>query len=106
LLAIGQAAFCASAIAYTQTGTVNYVIVRSTDGLVYFQLSGTRSGAGPACATGSYWAVRDENSNSGKQQYALLLAAQAAGKTVTVTGTGFCARWNDSEDVDWVKITD
>jgi hypothetical protein len=98
--------FLASSLAFagTQSGTVAWIIVRSTDGLTYFHLSGGKSGS-PSCATGSYWIIRDENSTAGKHQLALLLSAQASGKKVNVVGRNSCARWGDGEDVDTVQVT-
>ena len=56
------------------------------------------------CAANPYWIVRDENSNAGKQQYSMILAAHAAGKTVSVTGMNTYIRWRDGEDVNEIKI--
>ena|SRR5688572_21149118 len=90
----------------TQTGTVSYVTVRASDGLVFFRMvGGTKTGA-PACATGDYWIIRDENSNAGKQQYTMLLAAQASGKVVNISGLNTCSRWINGEDVDYIQIND
>ena len=91
-------------LAGNQSGTVNYVIVRASDGLVYFTLSGGNKVNSPACATNSYWMIKDENSNSGKQQYSMILAAHASGKIVSVHGSNTCTRWGDGEDVDWIQI--
>lgn len=87
-----------------QSGTVNYVIVRASDGLVYFTLKGGALNSRPACATIGYWMIKDENSNAGKQQYSMILAAHAAGKTVNVTGMNSCNRWGDGEDVNTIQI--
>lgn len=92
-------------LAGTQTGTVQALYVRASDGLVYFVLSGSVKSSSPACATIGYWMVKDENSAAGKRQYALLLAAQLSGRTVTVVGLNTCTRWSDGEDVDWLTIT-
>lgn len=89
-----------------QIGTVNYVIVRASDGLVYFALNGSVKTGSPSCATIGYWMIRDENSNAGKQQYAMLLAAQASGKRLNVVGLNTCNRWGDGEDVDWMQIVE
>ncbi len=87
-----------------QSGTVNYVIVRASDGLVYFTINGAPKSGSPACATIPYWMIRDENSNAGKQQYAMLMTAKATGKPVLVSGSNTCLRWGDGEDVDWIEI--
>jgi hypothetical protein len=89
-----------------QIGTILYVRVRASDGLIYFALNGTKTGASPSCATNSYWIIRDENSNAGKQQYGMLLAAQLAGRSVAVSGLNSCARWIDGEDAAEMRIAD
>ncbi len=58
----------------------------------------------PACATISYWMIRDENSNSGKQQLSMLLAAHAAQRSISVHGMNTCNRWGDGEDVDYIRL--
>jgi hypothetical protein len=95
-----------TAFAGTQFGNVSYVVVRSSDGLVYFTVGGDAKVGAPSCATVSYWIIRDENSNAGKQQYAMVLAAQASGKRLSVVGRNTCARWGDGEDVDYILSSD
>lgn len=87
-----------------QTGKVEMLIVRASDGLIYFTLSGGSKTDSPACATAGYWMIKDENSNVGKQQYSMILAAHASGKTVTVSGANACSRWRDGEDVDYMQL--
>jgi hypothetical protein len=65
----------APAFSGTITGTVEWVIARASDGLTYALINGSASGQ-PACATKGYWVIMDENSEAGKKQYAMLLAAQ------------------------------
>lgn len=88
----------------THTGQVSALLVRQSDGLTYFYLSGVATGR-PQCATLPYWMIRDENSAGGKKQLAMLMIAQASGKAVTVYGSGACARWRDGEDVDTVLLS-
>lgn len=90
----------------SQSGQVSYVNVRASDGLVTFRIVGGAKTNAPTCATGDYWAIRDENSNTGKQQYAMLLAAQASGKVVTISGLNTCNRWGDAEDANYIQISD
>ena len=78
-------------------GTVTNIFVRAGDGLIYFTLSGVAKVGSPTCATQSYWIIRNENSNAGKQQYAMVLSAQASGKKLNVAGANTCARWGDGE---------
>lgn len=99
LLMMGLFMIPALAHAGQVTGTVTGLIVRSSDGLVYVTLSGTRTG-GPTCATYPYFMIADENSNSGKKQFAMLLAAKASNSTITIVGRNTCVRWNDGEDID------
>jgi hypothetical protein len=97
-----------SGLAYgqsSQIGTVARLHVRAADGLVYFYVQGIRS-ALPACATQGYWIIADETSSAGKQQLALLLMAEAAGKPVIVSGAGTCNRWRDGEDVSEIAVSD
>jgi len=91
-------------VAGSQTGTVDYIIVRASDGLIYFTLKDAAATNRPSCATINYWMIGDENSNSGQAQYAMVLSAQASGKSVTVEGMGFCKRWPDGEDVNAIMI--
>lgn len=88
----------------TQSGTVDYIIVRASDGLVYFTIEGGEIADNPPCAKRGYWMIKDENSNSGKMQYSMILSAQASGKTINVSGLNTCTRWGDGEDVNYIKI--
>lgn len=102
-ISIGFFSAMAPASAGTVTGTVEWVIARASDGLTYAMINGTAS-AKPACATKGYWIIKDENSEAGKKQYAMLLAAQASGLTVTIGGMNTCTRWADGEDIDYIEI--
>ncbi|WP_197692507.1 hypothetical protein [Geobacter sp. DSM 9736] len=82
-------------------GTVSSIIVRASDGLVYFTVAGTPVGK-PSCATGGYWIIRDENSTVGKQQLAVLLAALSTKNTVSIVGNDTCNRWGDGEDLNYI----
>ena len=88
----------------TVEGTIDTVLVRESDGLTYFMISGTATGK-PACATNTYWMIRDENSEAGKKQFSMVLAAKMAGATVKVVGANTCTRWVDGEDVLTLYIT-
>jgi hypothetical protein len=48
--------------------------------------------------------IKDEKSNIGKQQLALLLTAVGTDKAVSVEGTGQCSRYVDGEDVRFVLL--
>jgi hypothetical protein len=87
-----------SSFAGTQSGLVTKIYVRASDGINAVYLSGAPAGR-PACATFPYWIIKDENSTAGKKQLALLVAAQATGKTISIEGAGVCSRWPDGEDI-------
>ncbi|MEX2963363.1 hypothetical protein [Microbulbifer sp. TYP-18] len=87
----------------TQTGQISGVTVRASDGLHYFTMHGTTTDK-PACATNTYWIIKDENSTAGKSQLSVVLTAYASGKTVAVTGSGECTRWGDGEDVNTILL--
>jgi hypothetical protein len=91
------------AAAGTQTGQVTKLQTRARDNLVYFYLTGTATDR-PACATQPYWMIKDETSETGKRQFAMLMAAYVSGRSVTIHGAGTCARWSDGEDVDSVIL--
>lgn len=94
--------FPAHAVSH-QTGKVTELIFRSSDGLIYFFLSGAAASK-PVCATQQYWVIAHENSETGKRELALLLAARTSGMTITVNGRGTCSRWFDGEDVGLIAI--
>lgn len=88
-----------------QTGLVTEIAVRASDGLVTFKLSNNAGPTRPYCASlSTYWIIKDENSESGKRQLALLMMARAEKLPVTVKGTGACTRWPDGEDVNLLIV--
>ncbi len=87
----------------SQAGLITQVYKRESDGLLLIELSGSATGK-PACATHSYWIIKDENSNTGKQQLAMLLMAKASGQAITIVGNNVCTRWSDGEDVGAVVL--
>lgn len=93
----------AQAIAGTQSGLVKDVYIRDSDGLILVDLVGTAT-LKPACALRSYWIVPNEKTDSGKRLYTMLLAAQLAGRPVTIYGKNTCTRWGDGEDIDTVGL--
>ena len=108
LLTLIAASCCAVAVPAafggTQTGKIKSVYVRNSDGLIWFDLNpnGFPPASGrPACAAGTaYWIVPNENTDTGRRLYAMLLSAFASGHTVQITGSDTCGRWPDGEDVD------
>ena len=84
-------------------GQIVAIRSRSSDGLVWINVTGPRVNK-PACALYDYMMIRDENSETGKKQFAMLLQAHATGKRVVVYGTGNCSRWGDGESIDTVEV--
>lgn len=101
----GLLAVSVTASAGLQQGKITKVVVRASDNLHYFHMSGTAYDK-PPCATGTYWTIKDENSISGKSQISILLAAYVSKQTITVAGAGTCTRWLDAEDVDTIFVGD
>lgn len=104
LCAAASLLLSATVSAGTASGTITQLIVRASDGLVYVHLSGTPQNR-PACAAKfSYWMIKDENSETGRRQLAMLMMAQASGKAVHITGSNTCTRWADGEDINLLQI--
>ena len=103
-IALAGVLVASASFAGNQTGTVQSLTVRDTDGLVSFTLEGGARVQPAPCATQAYWIIRNESSVAGKQLFALLMAAQAAGKTIVVNGANACTRWGDGEDVRDISV--
>ena len=92
------------AFAGEQFGNIVYLNIRDSDGLLWVGLSGNPTGR-PACAVGTrYWIIPNENTETGQRLYATLLAANMAGRAITITGKNTCTRWGDGEDIDFVEV--
>ncbi|MCW0367120.1 hypothetical protein NB699_002103 [Xanthomonas sacchari] len=86
------------------TGTIKDLSVRATDGMHYVVINGTPTQR-PACAANTtYDMSKDEASDTGKAQLAMLLSACMAGKPVWIEGADACTRWGDGEDVRTVSF--
>lgn len=98
------ALFSGGAAASTTQRTIASLIARSSDGLQAVTFNGVAT-TRPACAASTgYYLVKDENSTTGKTQYAQLLSAQLTGRSVYLVGTGTCTRSGDAEDILYVEI--
>lgn len=106
ILALVVSAFMACTIAHAGEGigTVNSLIVRDSDGLVHVYLSTPPTSRASCAATTVYWMIPNENSETGKKLYAMLLAAQLAGRPVNIVGKNTCVRWGDGEDIQSVSM--
>lgn len=104
IVMVGLLACMGRAFASHQVGQVEWINVRESDGLIYFAISGNDRSEKPACATHGYWMIKNENSQAGRRQLALLTAAFVAKKNVSVTGHHQCTRWGDGEDVNAISV--
>jgi hypothetical protein len=103
-LAAGMLSSIPTAFSGQVTGVVSTIVARASDGLTYVYVNATATGR-PSCAAGTaYWIIRDENSEAGKKQYAMLLTAKSTGAIVTIVGMNTCVRWGDGEDIDWIQV--
>lgn len=87
------------AFASRVTGTIKDLYVRATDGVQYVVVNGTPSQRPSCAANTAYYMIRDETTDAGKAQLAMLMSAYMAGKPVWVEGTDTCTRWGDGEDI-------
>lgn len=81
-----------------------FTAVPSSSNPFFFYTNGARSG-GAACATITNRWVIDVSTPSGQATVALVLSAQAQGRSVSVTGTGNCAVWSDTETVSGIDVS-
>lgn len=98
----GLLCISSAAVAGTVTGKVVRLQTRASDGLQSVEVAGALSGRPPCASRYNYFMIRDEHSDTGKAQYAMLMAAYLSGKIVTVDGANACTRWGDGEDIETV----
>ena len=99
------AAICLPAVAYcsdaaggtvTLTKSIATVSGVQTGNVFLFATNGARPPV-PACAvTGNLW-VLDASTTGAQNAIAMILSAQAQGRTIWVHGTGSCTVWSDTE---------
>ena len=65
---------------------------------------GNGTDGGPTCAASTWNFTLSLDTAIGKNQYATLLTAFAAGKTVTLNGTGACSDWGNVESLQNVLV--
>jgi len=87
-------------IAYTDVTQL-----QSTGPHVFFVVFNvTVSGAPPPCATQTMRFVADLNTPGGQGMMAAILAAQMAGRNVSIMGRGSCDIWSDTESMAYVNV--
>lgn len=101
---VATAALLTSAHAGTSTGKVSGIFMHSPNVVMF--AAGAISNV-PACASGTQqWAISLAD-QAGKGFLAILLSAQAQGKSVTVHGyTNTCRDWSDRELPSYILILD
>jgi len=104
MLAAGLSGVSASALAYGDARPGFIVNIQpNASGLVFFNQSSAHTNK-PACAASNdRWAI-NAATPGGQALLSVLLTAYAAGKAVTITGTGACAEWPDTEGVVYFLV--
>lgn len=93
----------APALSSQQSGKITLVALGATPPAVFI-LDGARSSI-PACATDSAWVIPPTADSTGQQLLSGILTAFAAGKTVSVVGSGTCSSLQaNREQVDYITI--
>jgi hypothetical protein len=88
--------------AFSGAGDGKVTLLMPGNGVVIFKIESHINK--PACSTqGDDWAL-SLATDAGRAQYALLLSAQAQGRSVWVTGANNCAAWGDREAPSWVFV--
>lgn len=92
------------------SGKVQQILVHSAggngSGVAMFKMENNNNKV--ACSTvdsGSQWAFSLEN-EYGNAMYALLLSAQAQGKSIVIVGANDCAAWGDRERPSYIYLDD
>ncbi|KRA60416.1 hypothetical protein ASD79_09300 [Caulobacter sp. Root655] len=75
-------------------------ISTGSDGMVWFAHNGTRTGSLPGCAAANGLWVFTATTAAGQAMLANLLAATAAGKPVSIQGSGACI--GDHESIAYI----
>jgi hypothetical protein len=96
LLIAALLAAAGPALASSQGPGLASGISTGSDGMVWFAHSGARSGALPSCADANGLWVFSVSTPAGQAMLANLLAATAAGKTVSIQGSGSCTGSHES----------
>ena len=91
-------------LAYAGSGwggvQIEHVGIWNDKNIVFFYTSDSTNK--PQCNTyNNRWTI-NLNTEAGKAQYSLILAAQTAGTRIRVLGLNTCNLWSNSEDVHWV----
>lgn len=94
----------APAMAGLVSGQVSRLVTRASDGLQIVEIAGPITGRPNCVRAWAYFMIRDEKSDAGKAQYAMLMSAYLSGAKVKVEGAGTCLRWGDGEDIETVEF--
>lgn len=91
-----------NAVAGQSTGKVEHIISNS-GGQIFFRAGDMPQQ--PGCSQNA-WAfdMNGANAAGGKAMLAVIIAAQAQGKQITVIGKGVCDVWGDRESVSYVVV--
>lgn len=87
-------------------GTVNTLIQRASDGLIYVRINGTANEIGCASSADTFWAIHDEDTEEGKRQFAMLMLAYANRSVVVLTAMSTCNRYPGLQDIQEVRLVE
>jgi hypothetical protein len=97
-VAIVASTLAGSASATTTTGTIVQIAANRSNANIVFVHMNPQPTPPVACSTNGNWSyVIPMTTDLDKKIFAMLEAAQLAGRTVTITGTGDCADFGSIE---------
>lgn len=94
--------FSPSVFAGSTTGKIHTIWVHYYNDFVLFSLESTQPSLAACAVTGRY--VVSTSTQQGKNILSTILAAKAAGQTVSVMGKNTCTIHGDAEDISAISI--
>jgi hypothetical protein len=99
--ALSLMVLASSASAGSSSGIVAGIYANDDDTIIFF--AGSHEGK-PACSTVGDSLALSLATPAGRAMYAMLLSAQAQGKSVSVGGTGTCSATPDRESPRYIAV--
>ena len=93
---------CSSTFAGDTTGKVNLVYVHGYNDFILFSLTSTQPNFS-SCAVSGRYAI-STSTQQGKNILSVVLAAKAAGLSITVSRKNTCTTHGDAEDINAVVV--
>ena len=92
----------AAAFAGDTTGKVSLLYIHAYNDLILFNMTATQSNLASCAVTGRY--AISTATQQGKNILSAILAAKAAGLSITVSGRNTCTFHGDAEDINAIVI--